>query len=333
MTTTILAKQLPRRAAGAPVLLRRALDGFRAGRFAAPAPPAGTDAWVAKRVKEHRTRRLSPADHAALQALAGPRDGALALARAGKLADAEVSMRLARFVLSVAALTREGRAVAESLHHAAEAYLLYRRGDFDGAYARMEAALRATRPLDAGDASGFAGARGIHLVHNMMKVEVRRGATREAMELGAKLLGHLGGTTCAEPLHPAASAWPRLDDHTASYFLASVTSTLAELLAPLPTALAAALLESLPPLPEDVPYSRGREWLALARAARADDLRPFLEGAAPFLREGRGEAPVLWYAVLLDLSRAQRALDPASAAAAEIGAELSNAPAAIRPPG
>ena len=309
-------------------LLSGALAAFRAGRDAG----AGAQAAAGERRPAPQPGPLPAADRAQIDRLAVPRERALALARGGKLPAAAAQMQGARLLLSLARLSPAGAAYARTMHEAAESYLSYQHGDHADAYARMTAALDATERLAAawGECE-FIACRRIDLAHNLMRVEVRRGAAREAMRRGAGLLERIAGGSRGED---------GMDPGIAAALFDLVAATTAELLAPLAAEDARDLLAPLARLRAQGggPSPRAREWLALRAAAAEDDPRPFLRAAPSFLRAGRGSAPALWYSVALELLHLQRTLDPhgGSAAVEEIAAELAagpRAPACMRDPG
>ena len=339
----IIQPTLVRPPAGAPplagaerrdgrALLSRAVDAFReGGRAAAPAPPGQTNEQINGELLAYVYASLTRADHPSVAKVAGICERALELGRAGRQEEAEATMKLARFFLSVAGFSTLGRAAADTLHQAAEAYLSYRGGDFGDASARLAAAVEATdRLADAWGESRFTTGRRVHLLHNLMKVEARRGASREAATLGAGILGHLVGSSAGPCLPVLARPAPALERAIADRFCDVVAATVAEVLAEVPDAEAKELLGLLAGVaPGETPTAaRAWAWLPLKAAALDDDPRCFLEGAAPFLRAGRGRAPVLWYAVAFDVVRAARGRGavPVPDAVAEIAAELNADP-------
>lgn len=322
----------PRRAGGpdARALLSLAVEAFAEGRTRTGGPPAGglTDGQLNEELAAYVYGHLSNADQQALTRLRDVRERALELGRAGEQEAADRMMRTARFLLSASGFSPLGRAAADTLQHAAESYLSYRRGDFADASARMTRSIEATNRLaDAWGESHFTAGRRIHLLHNLMRVEARRGAAREAMELGNGLLAHLAGSSTGPRLAALDRPAPALDPQVAAGFINVVAATAAEVLAAAPDAEAKEMLAPLAGMAHGASGTgaEGCRWIALKLAALAGDPRAFLEGAAPFLRAGRGRAPVLWYAVALDVLRAARTLGVASSAA-EIEAALGTEP-------
>lgn len=309
---------------------RRALEAFREGRKAPWSLPAPEAAQAL--CERYVLARLTPPDHVALARLAEARERALAMARAGRHDDARASMKLAAFLLSITQFSRDGRTYATTLHHAAESYLSFRRGNHSDARARMVAAIQTTDQLAVwwGD-SEFIARRRVHLAHNLMRVDVARGATRDAMQLGTRLLECLAGVGLEGPFREwRTPVGALMDARQVEFYFDLVTQTAAELLAPLPVKEARDLFPRslrMHGLGIRRPW-RGWEWLAIKTAALGDDRRCFLERAYPFLGAGRGETPTLWYAVAVDLARAYCAVDPTPdlAPLEEIFAELAVAP-------
>jgi hypothetical protein len=315
------------------------VEAFAEGRVAqgSSAPAGLTDAQINEQLLGYVYGNLPQPDRLALTRVSGVRDRALAMSRAGEQKEAEGAMKMSRFLLSASGLSPLGRAAADTLQQAAESYLSYRRGDFADASARMTLAIEATdRLADAWGESRFTTGRRIHLLHNLMRVEARRGAWREAMTLGTGILAHLAGASTGPRLPALDRPTPPMDAADARGFTGVVTATVAEVLASVPDAEARELLAPLAGVAHAAggPAADGWGWISLKSAALAGDPRAFLEGAAPFLRAGRGRGPVLWYAVALDVLRAARPLGSASAGVAEIEAALGTeprVPACMRP--
>ncbi|HEY5060696.1 MAG TPA: hypothetical protein VII52_04120, partial [Gemmatimonadaceae bacterium] len=241
---------------------------------------------------------MSAADRSTLLTLAGPREEALALARSGRGVEAEAAMRLARFLYSLAPLSNAGSAYAETMHQAAESYLSYQRGDHAGASARMVASLEATNRLaEHWGESAFIQCRRVDLEHNLMRVEMRRGAPGEAVWRGNELLR-------------VVSTAP-FDGRVTKALTELIMATVAELVAPLSVTEARAVIQSLAWVAAAgaTPSPRSVEWLELKLAALGDDPLRFMETSVSFVRAGRGTTAVLWYAAVLDLARACAALD------------------------
>ena len=306
------------------VLVARATQAFREGRAAAWSMPA-LDA-VQTQIERQVLARLTPADQIALAKLTAPRERALALARSGQHDAAAASMKVAGLLLTFARFSREGRAYAQTLHHAADSYLLFRTGHHAEARARMLAAIDATAQLGTwwGD-SEFIACRRVHLAHNVMRVDVASGATGDATRLGAELLSVLGSTgVTGSTSDPRARLTAPTDARVAELFYNFVMETIAELLAALPASEAGAVVRSLSLTPPSADRRawRGWTWLAIKAAALSDDPSHFLTAAEPFLRAGRQTTPSLWYAVALDLARVSAALN--IGALSEITTELTD---------
>jgi hypothetical protein len=301
---------------GRELLLARALGAFREGRAAQwTPPPTGPTAERVER-EENRAFKLGPfttADRSTLLNLAAPREHALALARAKRLDEADASMKVAQLLLSLARLSIEGRAYAETMHQAAESYLSYQRGNYVDAHARMAMSIEATDRLATswGD-TDFIVCRRVDLAHNLMRVEMRRGLRTDAMRRGARLLEYIVGVQQeGARLDPRVSSEPPLDAGVSRILFDLIMGTIAELVAPLQAHEATALLSLLSRLRDHgtSPSPHASTWLDIRWAALENDPERFLTLAEPFLRAGRGRTPSLWYAVVLDLTRVYSALD------------------------
>ena len=327
MTTLSQPVRRPRRPRGGATeisaaaigpLLAHALEACREGAAlswtaAAPGPvharsdPGGVPA--------PRLGPLPATDRSALARLEPQREQALARSRAGRTAEAENAMRGARVLLAFSGLSGPGRAYAETMQQAAESYLSYRRGDGADACARMEAAVTATDRL-AGwwGESEFIVCRRMDLMHNLMRVDLRREALEDSMRMGARLLASLTG--------PEAAGATALDPRISATLANLVAGTVAELLAPLPPERARTLFALLGPSrgAGEGPSPRVAEWIELKEAILGDEPERFLARADSFLREGRGRTATLWYAVVLDLLRLTRDTDAAGVLAVPFAA-------------
>jgi hypothetical protein len=306
-----------------------AFEAFREGRNAAWSAPMLDVAQV--QLEDH-LGRLPLADRRGLETLAEHRERALTLARQGRQVEAAASMKLAGLVLSAVRFSREGQAFAMTLHHAAESYLSFRRGEHADAHANMVAALRTTDELGGwwGN-SQFIVCRRVHLLHNLMRVEVARGAANEAMQLGARLVEYLCDSLPQDSeTDSCAPDTRRLDARLVEHFFNLVMETVAELVATLPAdeARDGVCALSRARAPEARPAWRGWDWVEIKSAALGRDPRRFLGAAVSFLRAGRMATPVLWYAVALDLARTYSSFEPEAARQVvdEIASELATAP-------
>lgn len=316
--------------------IARAVAAFREG-HEAPPPRGGTgpsDADVEKQLSAYLHGRLTRADSIGLGRVGTYREQALTLARSGSMDEAEATMKAAGFVLATAGFSPLGRAAADTLQRAAESFLYYRRGEYAEAAARMSASIDATNRLAAAwGESPFSVGRRTHLLHNLMKVQLRAGNAREAMALGTGLLAHLGGMSASQPLGATGDETapvPALEAEIATNFCNLIAGTVAELLATVEHEEARRLLGRFDGTARggSQPAGRAWEWLVLKSIAVAGDPARYLDAAVPFLRAGRGRAPLLWWAVVLDVVRAAGELDPTGTAEGveELVEGLRNAP-------
>ena len=197
-------------------------------------------------------------------------------------------MKLARFLLSLARLSDDARAYAETMQLAAESYVSYQRGDYAEAHAKMVASVEATERLaELWGNTEFIVCRRADLEHNLMRVEMRRGAAHAAMRRGVNLLESVSGATRTEPA---------MDSRVAAVLFDLVMGTIAELVAPLTRHDARSLLSSLSwvhALPT-APSTRAVEWLAVKSTALDDDPEAILRGGAAVSSSGsRQDAGVL----------------------------------------
>lgn len=283
--------------------VQRILNAFLAGREKAWSAPSNGPTATRVAVETKRTLRmgpLAPADRATLNSLSEPRERGLAYARATELTQAAGSMRAARLLLTLARLSPAGRAYAETMQSAAESYVSYERRDYDAAFAQMQAAIDNTNLLAAewGECE-FIVCRRIDLGHNLMRVDMRRGALPDAVARGITLLD------------ATLAAIDQLGSYVAGLLCELVASTLTELaalrsrddarkiLAPFFFRFAA----------HSLPSSRTEAWIALENAMLEHAHRLDLLTLEAFLAAGRERTPALWYATAIDAAGACEMLD------------------------
>lgn len=283
--------------------VQRILDAFFAGHERPWSWPTNGPTATRVAAETKRTLRmgpLAPADRATLASLSEPRERGLAYARANELTQAADSMRASRLLLALARLSPAGRAYAETMQSAAESYVSYQRRDYDAAFAQMRAALDATNHLavEWGECE-FIVCRRIDLGHNLMRVDMRRGALPSAVARGITLLG------------ATLAAIDQLGAYVTGLLCELVASTLAELAALLSTDDARRILAPFFSrfVTRSLPSSRTEAWIALEYALLEDPTRLDIAAVEAFLGDGRERTPALWYGIALHVAGACEMLD------------------------
>ena len=247
---------------------------------------------------------LDASDRAALGSVSGHRERALSLARSGDLDEATTAMNAARLLISLAHFSANAEPVARTAHYAAVSYLSYRRGDYDRARQEMEEALRQTDRISqlTGD-NALLSARRVHLVHNIMKVDLASGTIPQVPRTGFAMLRFLAEGPSGWPLEFGPGPETRPDPPVAEYQSNKIVETVAEAAWPVSDRERRACwaeTKRLVGCPQP-PSGRAWAWLSLRRWQLERQSEEFLTEAASFLEAGPETTPKLWYAVALDV--------------------------------
>jgi hypothetical protein len=217
---------------------------------------------------------------------------------------------LARVLCGSPMLSVEGRLLCQSSLETAEAYLDYRLGDFEQAQSRLHQALASDSILEEEFGYKLLHVHRLHLINNLIRLEVQRKRLADAMELAGRLLSYLEGQS--ESL-PAPGSWS--SGHLAlqppemiAGIFAQTCSEVGRALADLRTETARGALEILL-CNIDLESAAGRWepqarlWLQTKRAFVSGNSRGFLQLCAALLAEGPAIAPTLWYTTAVDLAK------------------------------
>lgn len=199
--------------------------------------------------------------------------------------------------------------------HQAWAYDDIRRNDPAAAAARLRRAMDHDTRLERVHGYELMHVGRIHTVHLWLRARAAAGAREAALDGADAILAYVNGFGGALPLGAGWSreAAARIPADLAAAMTRRVAGEVGIMLAGLDRERSAAALDRLPMLARLPPgvHDEITEWARIKRAwadGRTDD---FLAGVVPYLAAGRRET-CLWYAVLLDLGRAARALRPAA---------------------
>ena len=248
---------------------------------------------------------LRALDRVTLARISVHSEKALSLARSGDLDEAATAMNAARLLMSLAHFSPNAEAVAQTSHYAAISYLSYRRGDYARARDEMVRALRATDRISrlTGD-NPLLAARRVHLVHNIMRVDVAARLIADALQLGFAILRYLAGGPAEWPSDHGPGPQGMPDLPLALYHSNRIVETIAEAVEASPDQERIIAYHSeikrLTNCPQP-PSPRAWSWLSLKRWQIEGRTEEFVGKAAEFLSKGSGATPTLWYAVALDV--------------------------------
>ena len=284
-------------------LLNSAVKAFHSG-IAHP-PDSRSLAKVEEAAKGLHMPPLSALDRVTLARISAHRERALSLARSGDLEEAATAMKAARLLMSFAHCSPNAAAVAETSHYAAISYLSYRRGDYARARHEMVRALRATDRISrlTGD-NPLLAARRVHLVHNIMRVNVAARLIADGLQLGFAILRYLteGPAKWPSDYGPGSESMPH--PLIALYHSNKIVETIAEAVEGSPDQERIIAchpeIKRLTNCPQP-PSPRAWSWLSLKRCQIEGRTEEFVGNAASFLSKGPGTTPTLWYAVALDI--------------------------------
>ncbi len=238
-------------------------------------------------------------------------------AHSGDLITAEKIMGEARNIGGSGQLSPEGNLLYKAFQEPAEAYLDYRRGNFDKAWSRISEALATDALLETECGYKCLFAHRLHLIEILIRSEAKSSRKWRAMELAGQLLSYLQGTSDSLPF---AIVWG--SELVANQPLEIISTTFALVTGQIAIILAEekchqgrdlfAILESYLALEVDDtvhPCSPALTWLRIKQAFVRNNITDFLELASQFLAAGRGSIPVLWYATVIDTMELLRQID------------------------
>lgn len=234
----------------------------------------------------------------------------LVTARQGQLIKAEQHFTAAQKFLQSNQFSPEGDLICQSFQQTAQAYLDYRRGDFNQARTRTLEALAIDTALEEDYNFHLLGhSHRLELAGNLIRIDSRWMQWQRAVELAGQLLSYLEGVLEELPLSGSWSSKQVLllpVESALGIFLA-VTSEVALMLAGKNRQVACELFEIMA-YPMELPANQNRclhprvhSWFLLKQAFVKGDTTTFLEQASHFLAEGRGDIPLLWYGTVVDL--------------------------------
>lgn len=252
--------------------------------------------------------RLPQSEQVIMQQAANTRENALTAVRRGEFIMAEHLFAKARIPLESNLLSPESSLLHRSFLEQAEAYLDYRKGNFEQVYARTSVALAIDAILEEKYEYQIMHIHRIQLLHNLVRTEARQMHYSQAIKLAAQLLAYLEGVIKTLPF-PGFWGFEHVvsqpKELVAATF-AQIASEIAVILAGKSPQLARELLaivgHHIPPqLQENYHgHPRAYDWFLLKKSFLENDIATFLEQASHFLAEGCTDTPLLWYAAVVD---------------------------------
>ena len=203
--------------------------------------------------------------------------------------------------------------LARSWLDPAQAYYDRRRDDLDAAEARLRHAMESDTRLEKVHGYELMHIGRIHTVHLWLRVRAAKGALEAALDGADAIVAYVNGFGGDLPLGTGWSreAASRIPADLAAAMTYRVASEVGHLLSGLDREQSAKALDRLPALDRLAPgvHDEIVDWTGIKRAWAEGRTDEFLARVIPYLTAGRRET-CLWYAVLLDLCRAARALRP-----------------------
>jgi len=251
---------------------------------------------------------LSSMERLLLRELSQLRAQGLIATRRGDFVSAEEMFTQGRKQFESAGLSHQGSLLYKAFQEPAEAYLDYRRSDFDCARMRIIAALNSDAILEDEYGYDILFIHRIHLVLNLVRNEAQRMNFPQAIALASQLLSYLQGTSESLPL---SSPWgsQRVALLPEDVFPVLVTQIIDEVAFILAGKTRQFVRELFAIITRYVQFSdennfvalpQVNEWLLVKQAFVDDDTTTFLERASNFLAARRTDNLALWYAVVID---------------------------------
>lgn len=251
--------------------------------------------------------RLTPLEMKLLSRCSGAYSKGVAAARGNQITLACRYLGEARLVSESPKLSAEGRMLARSFLAAAEAYLDYRCEDFEQARQQLCESLAADEILETTYGHAILHVHRLHLVNNLVRVEVQRGNVEGALDMAARLLCYMEGKSDDAP---APGLWGP------SFRLALSTEAITAMFVQVIGEVGQALAGKTPDVARDLfvilekqlsePDSSlwhplALEWFNVKRAFVGESIEQYLRVSSEYLVKGVLVAPTLWRMVVLDV--------------------------------
>jgi hypothetical protein len=245
----------------------------------------------------------------------GMREKGLTSVRAGDTTKGELLLRAARRIFSEAGLSKQALLSGESYQYPAEAYLQYKKGEYDRAEASLLQSIMLCHVLHD-EFDHQVEVRRIHLARNVVRVKTRAGDFEEALRMASLLVGYVEGDQAQWPLlqRPMARAPDPLLPEERWGLMDQVLGEIALLV----TRRRATSLQFVNGSAGwlfaggkcDGEFARVQAWLAARRASIEGDAAGFLTHGTAFFAEGRRYLRQAWHELTQDLIEFCREIAP-----------------------
>jgi hypothetical protein len=236
----------------------------------------------------------------------------LAAARKGELVTSARAFQAAEAFLQTEAFSTETLLISRSLYEAALAYLDYRNAEFERAISRLHTALALDLTLEEIPGYALIQVHRIRLLLNMLRIQIKRSAAHEAMQIGTQIMDYLENKACASSLSTwDASRLSEMPQSLKELQFTEAVGELATLLTGVDTLKTgqmvsqcfAGLAAHIDSPDADSCYlsPQAHTWLRAKQALINEQPENFLRQALPLLSQGRTALPQLWYATVVDL--------------------------------
>ena len=207
--------------------------------------------------------------------------------------------------------TTEAYLVAKSFYLAAYAYLQYKQLNYEEAVESIHRALDIDATLEDSYGLGIIGLHRVQLAHNLVRVAASQHGPEVAIADASSLLSFLEGNIQDWPVRdePPRELSAEISSTLVEAMFVQVTGEVALLLAPLRDDEVARLTLDGPLASHAAPqagsscraFKRAHDWINLESSLSGGKATEFLRDAIRFIEDGRGGAPLLWYAAVADL--------------------------------
>ncbi|OUL29771.1 hypothetical protein BV378_05125 [Nostoc sp. RF31YmG] len=289
-------------------LIRITVENYRRG-CAKPiqVTPETSGDTFGQRLQALTETRLPPTEKFVIGGNA--RNQGLIATRQGNLMAAEQAFAMARAPLKLSKLSPESSLLYQSFLEQAEAYLDYRRGNFEQARNRTSEAMAIDVVLEEEYGYDILLLHRIYLAHNLIRIDAQCKYFDSAIELAFQILSYLEGISEVLPL---PGPWgrervARQSPELVAGMFVEITNEIALILVGKDRSLVRDLLVSasahllLKANTHDHCHPRAYTWLLVKQAFASNDVATFLKRASHFFSEGRADIPLLWYATVIDL--------------------------------
>jgi hypothetical protein len=251
---------------------------------------------------------ISPVEQTFMSKCARYRETALQATRRGEYALADSLLAEARKCMQAPELSPQARLFLQSAQEAANAYLDYRREDFESGIARIYRSLFIDEMLEVNYGYVYLFMHRIRLLLNLLRLKRRQNEEAEVLRMGFTLADYLEQKL---PSLPFPTSWDAgqlnyLSLEQKTFFF---EQAMAEIIL---------LVAGRVDVPEDFVYSltehtspkqsmhgqlslRSHSWLQARLALQAEDHVRFLELVHPLISAGSGDFIWLWYGTVVDL--------------------------------